>query len=285
MDLINCTIPYGDLNISLIDDAEYCHVDNCTIKITKTSDELNIAYYNDQYLVSCDQKSTAVFLEVNDTTINNLCEPGKNVKPSLFIQIMKYFVTLLVVFVNISILIILVKQNKYTSLPIRLLLPSNIIWVVCGMATVAHNKARFTVKTPNGACITLLILETSSFQGANFIEMEVVFAIFYTFNRCYKLYSVLSEEATQKLFWRLIAVVFIMMTIFTISRVLVMIMQEAVYVTSDGYCKDAIDLYTVTPITQNIGVTFFTLVISTQILFTIFSGILLHCLSKNNNSR
>ena len=124
MDLINCTIPYGDLNISKMDVAEYCLVDNCTVKITKTGDELNIAYYNDQYLVSCDQKTTAVLLEVNDTTINNLCEPGKNAKPSLFIQIMEYFVTLLVTFVNISILIIIVKQNKYTSLPIHLLIPS-----------------------------------------------------------------------------------------------------------------------------------------------------------------
>ena len=106
---------------------------------------------------------------------------------------------------------------------------------------IAHNITRFTVKTLNGACITLLILETSSFQGANFIEMEVVFATFYTF---------IAIKATQKLFWRLIAVVFIMTTIFTISRVLVMIMQEEVYVASDGHCKGTIDLYTVTPITQ-----------------------------------
>ena len=75
--------------------------------------------------------------------------------------------------------------------------------------------------------------------------------------------------------------VFITMTIFTITRVLIMIFQEAVYVRPGGHCKDTIDFYTVTPITQYISVTFFILVFISQVLFTIFIRILL---SKNNNS-
>ena len=54
---------------------------------------------------------------------------------------------------------------------------------------------RHTMQAPNGFCITILIMFTSLLQGANIIETEIVFTIFYTFYHCYKLYSVLSEES------------------------------------------------------------------------------------------
>ena len=98
------------------------------------------------------------------------------------------------------ILIVIIKQNKYTSLAIQLLGPSNIIWVITCIATIVHNLTRFTIQSTNGACITILILLTSGLQSANFIEMEpVVLIMSYSFYCCYKLYSVLSEQATQSI--------------------------------------------------------------------------------------
>jgi len=121
-------------------------------------------------------------------------------------------------------------------------------------------------------------------QSANLIETEVVIAIFYTFYRCHKLYPVLSSEATQKLFLKVMALTFCVIAIVNTSRILIIVLQEAVYMTPEGYCMAIIDMFTVTPITQYIGGTLFIVVISAQILFSVFSGILAYRLSKNNNS-
>ena len=77
LDPINCTIPYDDqLNISsdvIIDATQYCHVDNCTVKIIKTGDELNITYHDDQYHLGC-TTTTLYLLEVNDSISSSYCE-------------------------------------------------------------------------------------------------------------------------------------------------------------------------------------------------------------------
>jgi len=91
LDSINCAIPYDDLNISnvvIIDATQYCHVDNCTVKIIKTGDELNITYHNDQYHLSC-TTTTLLLLEVNDN-ITSYCEQEEDVKQSLFHIISDY---------------------------------------------------------------------------------------------------------------------------------------------------------------------------------------------------
>ena len=52
-------------NDVIIDVTQYCHVDNCTVKIIKTGDELNITYHDDQYHLGC-TTTTLYLLEVND---------------------------------------------------------------------------------------------------------------------------------------------------------------------------------------------------------------------------
>jgi len=53
LDPISCTISYDDSGVVIIDAKQYCHVDNCTVKIINTGDERNITYHNDQYHLGC----------------------------------------------------------------------------------------------------------------------------------------------------------------------------------------------------------------------------------------
>ena len=184
---------------------------------------------------------------------------------------------------NALILIVIIKQKKYSTLPFRLLLVSTALWVILYLALILNHLTKYTLQAPNGVCTTVLLTINALLQGANFIETEVVLSTFYIFYRCYKLYSVLSEEATRKLFCRSITVTVIVIFIFTASRFLIIVLLEASYVTSAGYCLAVPDMYRVTPYTQYISI-IYTSTVTAQIMFTVCSAILLHTLSKNNNS-
>ena len=57
-------------------------------------------------------------------------------------------------------------------------------------------------------------------------------------------------------------------TIFSTSRVLIIVLQEASYVTPTGYCIAISDIYGVTPMTQYIGITLYTSTVVVQIIFS-----------------
>ena len=283
LDPINCTIPYDDINNSavvIIDATQYCHVDNCTVKIIKTGDELNIAYHNDQYHLGC-TTTTLRLLEVNDD-ISSYCEQEyDNIKPSLIHIVANYALLTIGFALNILILTVIIKQKKYSTLPFSLLLVSTIMWITMHLVFYINILTVYTIQTPNGVCITVLLILNGLLQGAN---SEIVLTIFYTFYRCYKLYSVLSEEATRKLFWRSIGVMVCVIIIFNTSRVLIIVLQDASYVTAAGYCIAHPDMMGITPFTQYSSIALYTSTVIVQITFSVCRGILLHTLSKNNNS-
>ena len=185
---------------------------------------------------------------------------------------------------NVLILIVIIKQKKYATLPFRLLQVSTILWMSWNFGTLIIFVTMHTVQASNRVCIALLLTVNGFLQGANFIEAEIVITIFYTFYRCYKLYSVLSEEAVKKLFWKLIAVAFGIVIIICTSRLLAIVLQEASYVTPDGYCIALTSMHGVTPIAQYIVIILYSGTVIAQIIFSVGSAILLCSLSKNNNS-
>jgi len=127
---------------------------------------------------------------------------------------------------NIPILIVIIKQKKYSTLPFRLLLVSTTFWI---LAPLSFFLTKHTIPTPNEVYIVVIVTINSFLHCVNFIETEIVVTIFYTFHHCYKIYSVLSEKAVKK--WRLIAVAFGVNIILSTSRLLAIILQEASYVT------------------------------------------------------
>jgi len=284
-DPINCTIPYDDLNISsavIINATQYCHVDNCTVKIINTGDELNITYHNDQYHLSCTTTKLQL-LEINDN-INNYCEQEEDAKQSIVHIIADYAVIMIACTANILILIVIMKQKKYSILPFRLLMVSTAFWMTMNFVTFIFFLTKHTIQTSNGVCIAVILTGNSLLHCANFIETEIVVTIFYTFYRCYKMYSVLSEEAVKKLFWRLIAIAFGVNIILSTSRLLAIILQEASYVTPAGYCIALSVVYGAAPIQHHITMTLYVGTVIVQIIFSVCSAILLRTLSKNNNS-
>ena len=287
LDPINCTIPYDDqLNISsdvIIDATQYCHVDNCTVKIIKTGDELNITYHDDQYHLGC-TTTTLYLLEVNDNISSSYCKGNAVQSISLIHMIANYTIGMASFSVNILVFIVIIKQKKYKSLPLRLLLVSSVAWVTVYPVLWINSVTRYNVQVPNGVCIAVLITLSSCLHCANFIETEIVLMVFYTFYRCYKLYSVLSEEAIKRIFLRLVVVAITVITTLGISRVLIVVLQDISFVTSAGHCLGLPDLYEVAPITQFIGMILFSGTISVQIVFSIGSAVLFNNLSKNNNS-
>ena len=115
-------------------------------------------------------------------------------------------------------------------------------------------------------CIAVLLSLNASLQGANFIEAQIVVTIFYTFYRCHKLYLVLTEEATRKLFWISLAVAFGVISIFIISRGLIIVLQDASYVSPAGYYKGHQHIQIVTPIKQYIGLVLYASTVIGQIV-------------------
>ena len=170
LDPINCTIPDDDLNISsvvIIDATQYCHVDNCTVKIIKTGDEVNITYHNDQYHLGC-TTTTLQLLEVNDSSY---CEQEED---TLAHVIADYAIVMIALTSNALILIVIIKQRKYTTLPFRLLLVSTVFWMAADFGGFIIFLMTYTIQTSNGACIAVMLTVNSLLHCANFIETEMV---------------------------------------------------------------------------------------------------------------
>ena len=280
LDLINCTIPYDDLNIStvvIINATQYCHVDNCTVKILKTGNELNIAYHNDQYNLGC-TTTTLQLLEVND----NFCEQSNN---KVVMCILDSIVSIILIVLNTVVLIVVINQKKYSSLPFRLLLAATVVWIFAFSIILILSLTRFSLRVSNAFCILILILVSASFHCGKLLELEAFIAIFHTFYRCHKLYPPLSEKVKRKLFWMYLIVAFFVITIINASRgIIIVVLLSASYLNSNKFCISMPAMFTVTPITQYISVAVFIVLLKAKILFMILNGILFYVLSKNNNS-
>jgi len=155
-------------------------------------------------------------LEVND---NSYCEQEDTKQTLVHVTVDYAVVMIIVAFTsNVLILIVIIKQKKYATLSFCLLLVSTVLWMAMNFVNFIIFFTMYIVQAPNRVCIALLLTINSFLQGANFIETEIVITISYTFYLCYKLYSVLSEEAVNKLFWKLVAVAFGAIIILSTSR-------------------------------------------------------------------
>ena len=280
LDLINCTIPYDELNIStvmIIDATQYCHVDNCTVKLIKTGDELNIAYYNDQYHLGC-TTTTLQLLEVND----KLCRQRSETKPSTLSHILDSVLSIVAFIIHISILIAIIKQKMCSSLPFRLLLAATVVWIICYGVTTILSFMRYILMVPNAFCITILFLTISLGHCAMVIEFEMFLAILYTFYRCYRLSPLLSKETIRKFFWRSVTVAVCVIVVINSSRVAV-VFQEANYLTYDGYCIAVETISEVTPFMLYISVTLSMFLLIAEIVVFICIGLLFLVLLRNNS--
>ncbi|XP_065903256.1 uncharacterized protein [Dysidea avara] len=278
LDFINCTIPYDDFNISTIDATQYCHVDNCTIKITKTGDELNIAYHNDQYHLGC-TTTTLQLLEVND----KLCRQRNETKTRTLLQILNSVLRIVAFTIHISILIAVVKQKMCSSLPFCLLLAATVVWIIFCAVTTIHSFMKYILKVPNAVCITTLFLAISLGHCAIVIEFQLFLAMLYTFYRCYKLSPLLSEETKKKFFWRSVTAAICVVVVINSSRVVV-VFQEANYLTYDGYCIAAIGTVSeVTPFMLCINIILPIFVLIAEIVVLICIGLLLLVLIRNKS--
>ena len=279
LDLVNCTIPYDDLNIStvvIIDATQYCHVDNCTVKMIKTGNELNIAYHNDQYYLSC-TTTTLQLLEVND----NLCEQNNN---KVAICILDSIASILLVGLNISIASIIIKHRQHSSLSIRFLLAATVMYVFGLVVVFMHSLAKFILKVPNATCITLIMVFNVFCHCGKLIECELYIVVFHSFYRCYKLYPPLSEKLIHKLFWISLVVAFFIAMIIDGSRGTVVALLKANYLNYDGFCISIPTAFTVTPITQYISIAMFIVLLMVEISFIILNGSLFYVLSKKSIS-
>ena len=72
--------------------------------------------------------------------------------------------------------------------------------------------------------------------------------------------------------------------IFNISRVLIIVLQEASYVSPAGNCLTLSDVYRVTPFIQYIGIALYSNTVIVQMVFTVCSGILPHILSEQQHT-
>ena len=279
LDLINCTIPYDDLNIStvvIIDATQYCHVDNCTVKMVKTGDELNIAYHNDQYHLGC-TTTTLQLLEVND----KLCRQRSETKTSTLLHILDSVLSIVAFIIHISILIAIIKQKMYSSLPFHLLSAATVVWIICYGITTIRSFMRYILKVPNALCITILFLSISLGHCAIVIEFEMFLAILYTFYRCYRLSLPLSEKTIRKLFWRSVTVAVCVVVVINSSRVAI-VFQDENYLTYDGYCIAVETISKVTPFMLYISITLSMFLLIAEIVVFICIELLLLVLLRNN---
>jgi len=75
----NCAAQYNlttDDTI-VINSTQYCHIDNCTVRIIETRDILNIGTnYSDQYIIGCyNDTATAILLEDDEMHDDHFCRP------------------------------------------------------------------------------------------------------------------------------------------------------------------------------------------------------------------
>jgi len=276
LDSINCTISYDDLNISsvvIIDATQYCHVDNCTVKIIKTGDVLNITYHNDQYHLGC-TTTTLQLLEVN----NKLCRLRS--EKNTILHVLDSILSIFAFIIHILLMIAIIKQKRCSSLLIRLLLVAFIVWVTFCALLTTHSLMRYILKVPNVLCIIALSLVMTVSHCAVIIEFELFLAVFYAFYLCYKLYPPLSREATKRLFWRFVTMAVCVAVVINSSRVVVAF-QDVNYLTNDGYCIAVEDVSKVTPFTRYIGLPLVIFLLIGETVAFIFTGLLFFVLSRN----
>jgi len=180
---INCTAQYN-LSIDdtiVINSTQYCHIDNCTVRIIETGDVLNIGTsYSDQYIIGCYNDTVIIILLEDDEMHDDyFCRPDQTMSATEHILDL-IFISISLVF-NIIIAIIIILLKLYSSLLFQLLLASTIIWVVVYTIIITYELSEFAFTAPAEYCYFIINVRSTLIHCARFIEFELILTICYIF--------------------------------------------------------------------------------------------------------
>jgi len=190
---INCTAQYN-LTIDdaiVINSTQYCHIDNCTVRIIETGDVLNIGTnYSDQYIIGCyNDTVTAILLEDDEIHDDYFCRPDQKMERESLISTTEHILDVIGVsvslVVNVMITIIIISLKLYSRFLFRLLFASSILYVVVYTLVLIYELSEFAFKftAPAGNMYCYFIINTKSTLAhcARFIEFEAILTVCYIF--------------------------------------------------------------------------------------------------------
>ena len=130
---INCTVqPYDDDNVT--GTTQYCYVDNCTVKIIKTGNVLDIVYLDDQFIVAgCSKTDSIILLRASNSNMGS-CTQADTATVTFTEQVLHITLLMLVLLVNALLIILIIHRRIYTTMAVLLLLAatmfSSILFIV-----------------------------------------------------------------------------------------------------------------------------------------------------------
>jgi len=189
---INCTAQYNQIidNTIVINSTQYCHIDNCTVRIIETRDVLNIGTnYSDQYIIGCYNDTVTAVLLKDDEMHNHFCRPDKTMERIDTTEHILDIIGIAICLVaNVTIAIIIISLKLHTNLLFQLLFVSTILWVVVFTVTITYELLEFAFTAPRAEyCYFMVNVHSTLVQFARFIEFEVILTIryiFYKTSRC-----------------------------------------------------------------------------------------------------
>ena len=281
---INCTVHYDDDHVKgTVNTTQYCHVDNCTVKIIKTGDILDIVYLDDQFIIGCSKTDSIILLKATNSNMVS-CTQADTATITLTEQVLHITVEVLVLLVNTLLIILIIKRRIYTTMALFLLLAATIFSSIVYIVSLIYELMEFVWPTSNTVCIIFLIIITTALHCSALLVLEMFVVIAVTFYKSFK--TIPPKEKTFKekfrMFWIFLSVAISISLLINIARSLLFFLNDDILITDDGYCiplsdgeEDPVAMYINTA-------TILAIVLATASVFVLI--MVLFCVLSKHNS-
>ncbi|XP_065907334.1 uncharacterized protein [Dysidea avara] len=234
---INCTVQYADDVTGTVNTTQYCHVDNCTVKIIKTGDVLDIVYLDDQFIIGCSKTDSIILLRTADSNMGS-CTQADTATVTLTEQVLEITLVLLTLLLNTLLIILIIQRRIYTTMAILLLLAATIVSSIFQIAFVVYESLTFFWPTSNAMCIVFVIFITTALHCSALLVLEMFVVIAATFYKSVR--NILPKEKTIKEKCRMLLIFLIVAVsislLVNIARGLLIFSYDDVFITDDGHC-------------------------------------------------
>ena len=237
---INCTVqPYGDDNVTG-GTTQYCHVDNCTVKIIKTGNVLDIVYLDDQFIVAGCSKTDSIILLIISASNSNMgsCTQADTATVTLTEQVLHITLLVLVLLVNILIIVLIIHRRIYTTMAVLLLLAATMFSSILYIVGLIYEFMEFVWPTSNTVCIIFRVFLTTALHCGTILILEMFVVIGATFYKSFK--NMPPKEKTFKekfrMLWIFLIVAISISLLIDTIRGLLLFLNDDILITDDGYC-------------------------------------------------
>ena len=282
---INCTVQYYDDITGTVNTTQYCHVDNCTVKIIKTGDVLDIVYLEDQYIIGCGKTDNVVVLQTeHNVSSKTFCSPDTE-KTTVSEHIINLSFAVSAFLLNNVLIVFMIRRKLYSSMSLLLLLTSAIIETASFIVFFVYVLMEFVWPVSNTVCIVLTNASGVTARCINLLIIEMFMVIGSKFYDSVKIRPAVEKTSMEKIkmFWIFLTISVVISILLNLPRALIFTLDGVTLINDDDYCIPWKLLHQVNSVADIITKMVVAVILLTTILLFSLIMVLFFILSKRNS--